>query len=335
MVADIETTLETGPTLRRSVLQALAGALAGAAAAAHGHIDWVARQIMPDTSDGEYLERQAELYGVARKPGTYASGKVTMTGANGTVVPLGTIVQLGPVQYGTTAEGVVVAGTLSVAVEALEPGTAGNLSPAVSLVLLRPVAGMHQGATVGVAGLSGGDDPESDESLRARLLERMQSPPRGGVAADYVAWAKEVAGVTRAWAIPNHQGVGTVGLTFVRDKDSGEDEIPNQAEVDEVQAYVDEKRPIGAQLVVFAPALQLVDFELTVTPDTPTLRAAVEKSLADLLSRASEPGAEILVSHVHEVISSTTNERDHTLIAPVANVQLAAGAIAKLGVVTW
>ena len=335
MVADIETTLGTGPSLRRSALQALAGAMAGAATAAHGHVEWAAKQIMPDTADAEHLERHASRWGVARKAGTYASGAVTLTGSDGTLVPLGTIVQLGPLQYETKADGVVVAGSVDVEVEALEPGAAGNLSPAVNLVLLRPVAGMHQGAAVGVDGLGGGNDPESDESLRTRLLDRLQSPPRGGVAADYEAWAEEVAGVTRAWGLPNHQGVGTVGLTFVRDGDPDGDGIPTQEEVDEVQAHVDTKRPIGAQLIVFIPGVATVDFQLTITPDTPAQRLAVTKSLKDLLDRASVPGAEILVSHVHEAISTTAGERDHILIAPAGNIQLGAGEIARMGVITW
>ena len=45
---------------------------------------------------------------------------------------------------------------------------------------------------------------------------------------DYVAWATEVPGVTRAWCSPNGMGAGTVVVRFVRDDD--DDPIPDSGE---------------------------------------------------------------------------------------------------------
>ena len=66
-------------------------------------------------------------------------------------------------------------------------------------------------------GLAAGSDAETDESLRARVLRRIQKPPQGGAGYDYVAWALEVPGVTRAWVYPAEMGLGTVTVRFVRD----------------------------------------------------------------------------------------------------------------------
>ena len=57
-------------------------------------------------------------------------------------------------------------------------------------------------AYVGVNGIGGGADVESDEDLRARVLFRKRNPPHSGSKSDYIAWALEVPGVTRAFVSP-------------------------------------------------------------------------------------------------------------------------------------
>lgn len=336
ILADLQNALGLGPSPRRSIIAALAGALAGAAQGAHGFNQWVSRQVMPDTAEASNLERWASIFGVARKPSTFAAGQVGIKGSLLTpnaVVPIGTIIQAGPLRFQAIGEGVMVDGFAETLVEALEPGAAYNLPEGEKVYLPTPLPDLLSSGHVDAPGITGGTDPETDESLRERLLLRLQEPPRGGVAADYVAWALEVPGVTRAWALPLHAGIGTVGLTFMRDGEG--DGVPTQQQVDEVAAYVGTQMPIGAQLVAFIPGVLEVDFELSITPDTPSLRAAVEASLSDLLDRESKPSGSILLSHVHEVISTTPGEQDHVLVTPNANIAIGAGQIARLGEVTW
>ncbi|MCD3114262.1 phage baseplate protein, partial [Salmonella enterica subsp. enterica serovar Enteritidis] len=47
--------------------------------------------------------------------------------------------------------------------------------------------------------LTGGADTEEPETWRARVMERYYWIPQGGADPDYVIWAKEIAGITRAW----------------------------------------------------------------------------------------------------------------------------------------
>ena len=79
--------------------------------------------------------------------------------------------------------------------------------------------------------MTGGTDTETDEQLRARILQRIQNPPMGGSAADYVAWALAVPGVTRAWAAPE-QGIGTITVRFLMDDLRADDDgWPTPADV--------------------------------------------------------------------------------------------------------
>ena len=106
-----------------------------------------------------------------------------------------------------------------------------------------------------------GSDIEDIESLRERVLFRKSEPPMGGAKHDYVAWALSVAGVTRAWCLPHADGLGTIGVLFVRDDD--DNFIPDAAEVQAVQDYIESVRPVTASSVyVAAPTPVAVDFTL-------------------------------------------------------------------------
>ncbi|HAR86516.1 MAG TPA: baseplate J protein, partial [Clostridium sp.] len=41
---------------------------------------------------GEYLDKKALEFGIERKKGTYGEGKITITGNDNTVIPVGTLV---------------------------------------------------------------------------------------------------------------------------------------------------------------------------------------------------------------------------------------------------
>lgn len=81
----------TGAILRKSSLYVLARVLAGAAHMLHGHLDFLGRQLFPDLSEAEYLERQAAVFGITKTAADYAQGKVIAHGTNATVVPAGTV----------------------------------------------------------------------------------------------------------------------------------------------------------------------------------------------------------------------------------------------------
>ena len=65
-----------------------------------------------------------------------------------------------------------------------------------------------QGA-VEYPGIAGGADEQSDLLLLQRVLARLRQPPHGGADFDYIRWALEVPGVTRAWVYPLELGAGT------------------------------------------------------------------------------------------------------------------------------
>lgn len=333
--SDIESRLPgTDARLRRSLLNILARMHAGAMHGLYGYHEWLAKQLMVDTSEAEYLDRHASIWQITRKAAAASVGNITATGTNGVTVPAGTALQRSDgAEYTTDADATIASGTATIAVTASVGGTAGDTAAASTLSFISPIAGVNSSATVAVGGLTGGADIETDDSLRSRLLERLRRPPNAGTKEDYEAWALEVAGVTRAWCNPLELGLGTAVVRFVRDDDVSL--IPDAGEVAAVQAYIDARRPIGAAITVSAPTAVALNISITLTPNTAAVRDAVTAELTDLLRREAAPGGTILLSHIREAISTAAGETNSVVTAPTGDVTHTTSQIATLGTVTF
>lgn len=317
------------------MLGIIARAEAGAVHMLYGYLDWVARNALPDTADTDLLDRWAVIWGITRKAATYSSGSVTFTGTSGSVIPSGTLIQRADgVQYETTAEGTLASGTVTVTVEAVEAGEDGDLDASSAIFILSPISGVTSQGAVDSSGITGGTDIETDARLRERLLERIQTPPQGGSEADYIAWAKEVSGVTRVWVTPNSMGAGTVGVQFVTDDDA-DSIIPDSAIVTEVQEYLDSLRPVTAEVYVTAPTAVALDMSISISPNTSAVQAAITAEIEDLLTRDAEPGGTILLSRLREAVSIAAGETDNEITIPAADVTHSAGEIAVIGTITF
>lgn len=334
-IADLDSRLPTASArLRRSVLNALLRSSAAVEHGLYGFINWLSRQIIPDTADAEILERHANWWGITRVAASKAVGSVTVTGAG--TVPAGTVLQRADgIEYTVNAE-VVISSSGAVAVTCSTAGAIGNASSGTSLSFVSPIAGIDSTATAGA--LTGGADIETDDALRARLRERVQQPPHGGALHDYIAWAKEVAGVTRVWPKANWLGAGTVGVFFVRDNDASI--IPDAGEVQTVQDYIDTVRPVTANVTVIAPVEASQDMTISISPNDSATQANIEAELSDLFSRESnvEDGngsGTILISHIREAVSIAAGESDHVMVSPTADITLSIGEIATLGTITF
>lgn len=321
--------------LRKSDAQVLSRALSGAAYGLYGYMDWIAKQILPDTADEATLERQALLrLETPRIAAKSASGMVSFQAAAGAVLDADQVAQASDGrQYRVAAAVTTVAGTNTATLEAIEGGTLGNASAGLVLTLVQPALGIDDSLIVLAPGLTGGADQETVESLRARVIRSYLVIPHGGDADDYVTWALECAGVTRAWTVKSYLGPGTVGVFFVRDGDAII--VPDANEVATVQAYLETKTPVTAEVYALAPALKAVNYTIKVRPDTTAVRAAVIAELSDLHEREAGLGTPLLLSHIREAVSAAEGETDNVVVTPAADVAAAANELLTVGTFTW
>lgn len=277
-----------------SLLRIIADAMAGLAHMCLLYVDWLSKQLMPDTAEKEWLDRHGAIWltnsdgSTGRKAATYAKGTVVIAGDNGTVIPQGTIMWTGDLQY--SSDTIATIGSeleVTVAVTCLQAGVIGNLEVGEGLTIAVNGTG---GAAI-VLTMGGGADIETDDQLRERVLLRIRQPPMGGDANDYVAWALAVPGVTRAWASVE-MGIGTVTVRFMMDElRAGQGGFPDGEDIALVTAYIDSQRPVTTKdRFVVAPVAYPISFTVKdLMTDSDATRAAIETSVRDMLFRSAAP----------------------------------------------
>lgn len=317
MLRDARNLDPTAPADGDSDLFVRSSCVASAVEGLYDYQAWLARQLLPDTADTEYLEAHAGLRGIVRKVAVAASGTATFTGTPGVVLQSGaSLKSAAGTLYQTTADGAVGdEGAVTVACAAVSAGAVSDLI-GDTVTLMQPPTGIE---AVGTATITGGADAESDASLLSRLLDYMQNPPGGGNAADYRRWAKSVAGVGEAYVYPLRQGAGTVDIVIAGDGVIASDEVVQAA-----QAYIDEQRPCTAKASTVIAAVALtVDVTLKILPATgytlqtltAPVREAVQATFADC-----QPGSHVYLSVLIAAVSAVPGVADVAVVLPVSTV---------------
>ncbi|MEV5028494.1 baseplate J/gp47 family protein [Paenibacillus sp. LPE1-1-1.1] len=290
-----------------------------------------------DTTYGAYLDSAASEYGVTRKAAAKSIGALTFSGANGTVIPIGTrAVTSGsePVYFVTTTAGTVSGGSVTVAAEASEAGESGNVSiGAVNLVV---------GNLVGVVTVAnafnfvGGADTETDDALRGRILERAQRPATSGNAAQYRQWALEVTGVSDAKVYPIWSGAGTVKVVLL----DADKTAPDSAVVTAATTYIESVRPIGATVTVVGATEVAINVSVDVTLASGAtlagVRTEIENGVRAYLKTLAFTDATVRYTQIANVILDAAGVVDYTTLtvnSGTSNIVIADGSVAVLGTV--
>lgn len=333
---DISSRLGTGTPARIALSRVLARAEAGLAHGLYGYIDTKEKNFLPDTGDEASVLRWANLLGITRQAPVAATGTAQATGTEGKVIPAGRQLRSSTgVLYAVDEDATIASGVATIALTALDRGSAGNLPAGTALSFTQPVAGVLSTVTVQAPGLVSGSDIETIEALRVRVLDRMKAPPKGGSASDYIEWAKAAhPDVTRAWVAGQEMSDNSVTVRLVTD-DAPDGLIPTEAVLQQVADYISIRRPVTAEVYVVAPTAVPLDLEISISPTTQAVKDAVAAELADLIKREAEPGGTILLSRINEAISNAAGESDHVTTSPTANIEHETGEIAVLGDITW
>lgn len=358
------------PALRVNNLRVFAEVEAGTTHLLYGRLQWSFEQLFPDTASREYLIQWASIWGIKKSPATRAAGPVQAVAVTGSSVFDGDLLQLegGQVRFRVRGSVNEAGGFVNFTAEALEYGALGNLPAGTTLRFLTARTGIAPVATVMGAGITGGAPEDTDEELLIALLNRIQKPPHGGNANDYVVWMFEVSGVTRAWSYPLERGLGTVVCRFMMDdvraigvpgEPQGNNGIPTNGDCQVVWEHIDIERPVTADLgpdesldmvpppgpgvpipwgwgYIFPawPKAEPVTIAL-LDPDTPEIRAAIETELRDLMRHEPEPGMTLLRDQYVLAVGNTPGVRRFSLLAPAADVTTQPGEIVVLGPVSF
>jgi uncharacterized phage protein gp47/JayE len=283
IISDIESKIgQTIPILTKAFFRVFAGALAGILYLLYRFGLWVYNQIFPQLADDAALIMHGEQFGIIRIPAVASELTADATGTPEEIIPAGTLwQQSGIVFIQTELAEIDEYGEVEITIEALLPGSDGNLIDGSEIEMVTPQSGVDRVATI-VDTTTEGRDQEDIEDYRDRVLFRLGNRPQGGAAPDYILWAMEVSGVVKAFAFHTADGEVTVyplvSLT--------EDRIPDYDQLVEIEEYLQDpvRRPLCAN-VYTAPMEERV-FHIDVTslsPDTYEMRQALETAWTNFL----------------------------------------------------
>jgi len=299
--------------------------------------EWVARQAFPQTAEGEYLDRHAQLRGLERKEASAARGVVRFTAGEASegsrTIPKGTVcMTTGLIRFETEEEGVLEAGelTVEVPVRALEAGVSGNV--AAGTIISMAVAPAGFSACVNPQACAGGADRERDEALRTRVLDTFRRLPNGANAAFYQQGALSFEEVAAAAVVSRPRGTGTVDV--VAATRAG---MPEQDLLDRLTAYFQERREIAVEVQVRAPGTETVNLTVRVSAqdgrEFAQVSSAVEAELRGWFT-GKLLGRDVLRSQLGDLIYHCDGVKNYVIDEPAADVAVAEDVLPVLGTLT-
>jgi uncharacterized phage protein gp47/JayE len=341
--------------LRNAVLRVMAWPMSGLAYSVYGYIDWCFRQSIPFTATDEYLAAWAGLIGVYQKGPKAATGSATFYGTPGStafVLPSGAaLTRQDGTPYTTTADGASGAdGTVTVPIVAAVLGALTNDAGGTPINIDDPIPGINSGGVM-AGPATGGTDQETADEFRSRMLFGYRNPPQGGASGDYVRWALEVPGVTRAWVGAPYPGPGSVVVfPMLDDANAPTGGFPvgsngvatgerrgTTATGDQltIANYLFTPQPVTALVTVAAPVPFPIDVTLaTLNPNTETMRAAITAALDDLMLSVAAPGGVIYPSDIYGAILAAPGIISCAVASPVAAVHAPPGHLPIMGALT-
>jgi uncharacterized phage protein gp47/JayE len=355
--------------LRFGNLPAVGKALAAMGNGNYGYLDWIALQATPFTATDEFLEAWAALKGVTRKPAVGWQGTVSFPAASGSAIPEGVPIVwntgVQTLQYVSTAavnagesDAVIVPAEAVLAPTDLY-GSLTNVQNGTPVTLGGGVVGISSNGTI-VSTTEPGVDVETDDSLRSRMLAAFATPPAGGAPTDYVGWAEDVPGVTRAWCWRNGMGPGTVVVYIMADSTtapgfpigangvaSGETRDTAATGLQLVVAnFIFALQPATPLVYVVSPPQNQINFTITgLSTAGGTVQSNVEAAINTVLLAQGDQGGVVDLGAVSAAIQAVAGAAaavvtavsctDGFVPSPFGNITSNPSAVPCLGAVTF
>jgi len=301
------------------------------------YADWVTRMAFPQTAEGEYLDRHAEVRGITREGATKAVGilefSLSAPLTQSITVPVGTVcLNAAGLRFETTEAGTIPAGSLTctVGAKASAPGSACNLPPDTVIYMAVPPVGV--GACRNPAAFSGGGDREGDEELRGRVLSSYRRLPNGANASFYEQEALSLPNVAAVKLFPRARGLGT--LDIVAASDSG---IPSESILTQIKEHLDALRELCVDIQVSAPTAVTIDISAEIVPDGTHTQEEAEANVIAALGRhfcGALLSKNVLLAELGRVIYDAGGVSNYRITAPAADIFVQSGELPVLGTVT-
>ena len=337
----IQTNLATSldlklPLQKPSIIFALSQAISATNHLLYGNLDWVKKNMLPDSADSIALEWWAKLFGIERKRATCAVVSIKLTGVPGSVIKKETPMRRqggGPI-FNSEAEGIIDSkGEVVISCLCSTEGLASTPRAGDFFELVNPIAGVNSSRLELVAIKIPGVDAESDDSLFKRFRDRIRNRGQGGNAYDYIAWAQTIPGVGRVWPFESENRPGFVDIFAISNDPNAP--ILTDDQKQKIQRKIDKERPVGVRAVVWVMNDLKIHFQIKLVNPDQSVHAKVEGALKDYFLKVSDPKSLIKVETLKDLILRTINANTFEMNEPKKDIQLEFAQFAIFGGVTW
>jgi uncharacterized phage protein gp47/JayE len=227
------------------------------------------REFSPLTATGANLRSLCALFGVTERPASKSAGYVVVRGTGSWSIPSGYVATApSGLKYETVSTSLAVVDRTSIQLRSIAAGADTNLDPETVLTWDSAAVGaMKSTCTVDASGFEGGRAADDDETLRARLIDRIAFAAGGGNWAQAKIWAEEAsASVDKAYIYPCARGPASVDIAVVGATGNGS---LSSAITAAVQAYVESQYPGHSSISVTSVYVEEVDVVLSATLPLP------------------------------------------------------------------
>ena len=251
-------------------------------------LNQVQQQAFVQTAQGDSLDYLAVIAGLTRYPASAAVRLGVFNADVGIGARFSTINGENSINFISTAVATVsdpTEGFYYYQLTAETPGTIGNEYTG-AILPIATIPGLTSAQITDI--LIPGDDIETDEAFRERIIEALNERPFGGNIASYRQYVSGLDGVGAVQVYPTWDGGGTVKLSVL-----GADWLPASEElVESVQNSVDPPpnqglglgmAPIGAQVTVVSPTALTVNVSATLTLQSGYQIGQVQQPIEDAI----------------------------------------------------
>lgn len=293
--------------------------LAGELYNVNTYLEWIKRQVFPQTAQGEYLDYHAQLRGLERKKAVKAVGlvqfKVSEPATEKIDIPANTVVSTSgenPISFETTEYAYIDVGKslATVPAQALIGGEIGNIAKnQISVISTMTVDGLSA-TNLGV--FTTGANAEDDDTLRARILNSMKFILNGTNKEYYSALAKTINGVECVNVVPRKNGAGTVTIYI-----SGREVEASAVAIYRVQELMNKQREVNVTVTVVSAEIIPCNIEISVALENGyTLELVQEEIYAKIkeIIDKFEVGESLPVEAVNDILYHTEGIKSYEIL---------------------
>jgi phage-related baseplate assembly protein len=218
-------------------------------------------------------------------------------------------------------------GTLELTWEAEEGSADYNVPNETVTTMVTPLAGVTvdnpdpgDGSWITVSGA----DEEADEALRQRCRDKWSTLGTGSPASSYRYWALAASDEVRRVSVREHDNLGTDTDGHVTVILAGSSAGVSAGAVTDVETYIEDKRPVCAEVHVASATTTAVTISGTVTVAAASATAAEASVSTNLTTLASEIeiGGTVYLAAIIEQIMEPAGVINVVLTSPTADAEL-------------